>query len=365
VEVTDDRAWFIDAWAVRDGAAFASFRHRNALDATNTVFLAVPALQPTPVGRITTALGATRYCFQDRFHDDTETEIAFESLAQIQELIRRAYIASGIGPGGTAGPIVTLPRPEPGGTGGAYYENAVAQLPPGERRWFAPGLRLEPLRNATKLKLVVSLVTRYAEATLLEWEQAAQRVKEHSQRQRADASLREWYVLLMSRGFWHSASDFMEFVNAHKCYEGIALADGLGLRGHTRWPVWIIPSATAGRQFSDQQLAQTSPCALRKTWDPNIRRLTDKLFLAIGAVEYFDTNPELPEVAPALLGALVCRTARGSSDIFGGPTSAWQAVSEALDWLERELPSSGMPPAAENMLTRYAWEQLKQSGIPQ
>src|SRR5436309_15963831 len=64
-------AWRIDSWSVRDGAAFASRREAESMDADSTVFIAVPDLEAVPVGRMSTALSATRRHFQEGLRNDS------------------------------------------------------------------------------------------------------------------------------------------------------------------------------------------------------------------------------------------------------------------------------------------------------
>ncbi|MGZ4676447.1 MAG: hypothetical protein ACXV8Y_07955, partial [Acidimicrobiia bacterium] len=90
----DGLAWYIDAWAVYDGMAFASFRQPGRVDATNTIFMSVPDLEPIPVGRISTALSATNRGFQRGLGDSEGNEIAFGSLAEIRIMVERAYTMS-------------------------------------------------------------------------------------------------------------------------------------------------------------------------------------------------------------------------------------------------------------------------------
>jgi len=139
VEVT---MWRFDAWAVRDGLAFVSDRNGEALEARGTVFMSVPDLEPVPVGRISTALRATRANFQDGFRNNLDEEFAFETLEQVQEVIRRGYLASGLGPAAAAveggeeppagGPFghdyEPLPHSEPPNSGSEHYENSVVAL---------------------------------------------------------------------------------------------------------------------------------------------------------------------------------------------------------------------------------------------
>jgi hypothetical protein len=116
--------WFIDAWAVHDGRVFASLRRPDSIDATVTVFLSVPDLEPVPVGRISTALRGTRSGFQEGLRDAQGAEIPFETLTQVRDLVRRAYLAAGLGPGapGAAGGPLLRPDDVGPGAGSAFLE---------------------------------------------------------------------------------------------------------------------------------------------------------------------------------------------------------------------------------------------------
>ena len=117
----DRQQWFIDAWAVLDGYAFASLRAPDSIDAEVTLFVSPPYFEPEPVASLATALAATRGHFQDRFLDEDGREIAFPTLAQLIETIRRAYRAGGLDlDGGAALPGVPTPR-EPGRAAGAAH----------------------------------------------------------------------------------------------------------------------------------------------------------------------------------------------------------------------------------------------------
>lgn len=163
------KPWFIDAWAVWDGRVFASRRNAEERNAQTTVFLAVPDLEPVPVGRISTALRATRSGFQEGLRGDDENEIEFATLAQVRELTRRAYLATGLGPGAPGLPVGVEPGPEPG-AGSLYFERWMDELGAGST-WFDPlggplvaqllGLRFGP---------VGELLARFAEASILEWD---------------------------------------------------------------------------------------------------------------------------------------------------------------------------------------------------
>jgi hypothetical protein len=375
MEVTEldrDTCWFIDAWAVRDGAAFASNREPDSIEATNTVFLSVPALEPIPVGRITTALSATRYCFQEGFRDENGREIGFDNLAQVRELVRRAYLASGLGPGGTAAPAVALPAPEPGGTGGAYFDRAVRKSRLGKKSWYRGrhiGLaRLFELDGA--LDELAELVQRFAEATILEWEMFVEREMHHVKMdhrvRQARWALREWYVALFARGVWNREIKLAEFALENRCPVGLELLHGLGRPAFPLVP-WQ-QSVTAwsfsfhDRRYSDQELLLTAPCPLRIGWDPSIRRLADKLLLGFADASYFEVNNRVAELTPALLGALLCmpNTPRWHDDLDDGSRRS-ERIDASLTWLSRELPTLELPAVAERLLSDYARRQLHTS----
>jgi len=118
----DELHWFIDAWAVLDGYAFASFRRANSLGADVVLFVAPPYFEPEPVASLATALGATHGHFQEGFRDEAGIEIAFETLEQVIETIRRAYRAGGLDiDGGSPLQAVRVPPVEPPGSGAAVH----------------------------------------------------------------------------------------------------------------------------------------------------------------------------------------------------------------------------------------------------
>ena len=91
----DNRNWYIDAWAVLDGYAFASLRSPDSIEASVTFFVAPPYFEPEPVASLATALAATRGHFQEGFRHG-EDEVLFDSLEQVIETVRRAYRAGGL-----------------------------------------------------------------------------------------------------------------------------------------------------------------------------------------------------------------------------------------------------------------------------
>lgn len=115
--------YYIDAWHVGDGALFTSLRTPR-IDVwgefegreVETYLLRAPDFDAMPVSRAL-AYGAVRRGSQEGFSLDGVQEIAFNTLAQVRELARRAYIASAIGEGGPEGdapPVQGQPPPDGG-----------------------------------------------------------------------------------------------------------------------------------------------------------------------------------------------------------------------------------------------------------
>ncbi|MEU2200316.1 hypothetical protein [Isoptericola sp. NPDC019482] len=102
--------WHLDAWAVEDGRAFASRRAPESISSRSEVFLAVPDLEPVPVGGLATALRATRSGFQDGLRDDEGVEISFDTFEEVRDVVRRGFLAGGLGPLGPG----AVPGPGPG-----------------------------------------------------------------------------------------------------------------------------------------------------------------------------------------------------------------------------------------------------------
>lgn len=360
-------SWRIDAWAVRDGVAFASDREELAdierLEARNTVFLSVPDLEPVPVGRISTALRATRGNFQAGFYDGEGNEIVLPTLEDVQALVRRAYLASGIGDEGAAAPPLPFGTP-PSREGGAA--EAVPHVPEPPSADFLEGaidrldvlLELDPLSMPEARTSLVDLegegwselaglVRGYALDVSLAWERrVAQRPTD------VDGDLlASWYLLLAMRGIWDAGPseapiDLQEFPVGR-----IVLG---ALAGTRNLPATRITPGYATRPAADV-LAQ-APAPLREGWHTGIRRLTDKLYLALAVGDYFHHNPRLPELAPSLLAALALTG--GDRAALNSPGRLERHLQAALRWLWEELPRP-LPAAAEEALDEYGWRQLE------
>ena len=113
----------VDAWNAGDGALFVSLRPPR-LDVwseqegpeVETYLLRAPDFDAVPVPRAL-AYGAVRRGGQEGFSLDGVQEVAFDTLAQVRELARRAYIASAIGDGGPEGDAPPREGPPPPDSG--------------------------------------------------------------------------------------------------------------------------------------------------------------------------------------------------------------------------------------------------------
>jgi hypothetical protein len=114
--------WYIDAWSVIDGYAFASARPPDSVDAVATFFVSPPYFEPEPVASLATALAATRGHFQEGYRLGGD-EVAFDSPEQVVEAVRRAYRAGGLDLDG--GPLLGAPEPRPGRPGEIHPESLI------------------------------------------------------------------------------------------------------------------------------------------------------------------------------------------------------------------------------------------------
>jgi len=111
----DKELWYIDALDARAGQAFAAVRRPDLKDSNIDlgvpgVFVGPPTFQAETVSSRAVGFAATQGCFQLGLFDDNE-EIGFGSLQLLVAFVRRAYMSSGGGDGGSG--IGPLPPPVP------------------------------------------------------------------------------------------------------------------------------------------------------------------------------------------------------------------------------------------------------------
>ena len=363
-------AWFIDSWAVLDGLAFASERGSNPIEAETTVFLTVPDLEPVPVGRISTALRAQRASFQDGFRDDTGEEFAFESLDQIREVVRRAYLGGGLGPTPqpaepsrpnlllTEGPAPVIDddfEPDPD-IGGRYYDDHLKELGEDERVWkdysalVDPKSRLELFEELHKTESTSHFypyLRVFGEGSLLE---LAREYRDRLHHPDGRMTLMRWAGITIALGLWNDFDDYMRFV------ERAALPRlARDLLGEWRAAV-LFASATAPKDILFR-----IPCPLRPGWDRRIRSFSDKLFLPLVDRYYFIRNNDLPVFIPALFCSLVVALTPeiGVTNVaVFRRTDRHRLLGRALWWLSNEMPRVDLPFDVEQQLATFAWGRL-------
>jgi hypothetical protein len=319
------------------------------------------------VGRISTALRAQRSGFQDGFHDVEGDEIAFDTIEQVRDIVRRAYLGGGLGPT----PVPTEPRPsdpliaeaaapetEPWGpTGGAHYEMALESLDPGAlpedySDLHEPTKRrrlLEHLQKTSASERLYPYLRAFGEATMIELFFAS-RTTLHLPAQRQ--LLAGWRAMLVRLGLWENPSDFMDFLtrlNPPRWW----------------WRRLMFGSVNVSvPQFSTapSRLLFDIPCPLRRGWDRHIQSLAHKLLLPLVDRQYFQTNRDLPEFIPLLFASMV-NVASGGTLV--ADTRAFRRsdrhrlVGHAFSWIAEQMPHVEQSHVVEQLLTEFAWKQLR------
>lgn len=364
--------WYVDAWSVRDGAIFVT--RRNSGDefenGSNTVFMCIPDLEPISVGRRSTALSATRRHSQDGLTDlDTGEEIAFADLEQVKDLVRRGYLAGGLGPDGPTDPD---PEPRPVNDGGddgdssrgaEYYEDQVVALadkgqdthshttflgkdpawtdgedPARDLHALAELTRADP--NNADTSALASLVAAYARAVMIDWRRRVWESHDTDDLR----MLKDW-----------SFVQFVTGVDGYPSWDDFE-PHCIGRFGRILRP-WVAPEVNLA------SLVYAAPCPLRPTWDPRLRRLRDKVAWPMVDASYFRENNELPELAPAVVGALTMTALQIPITILDDQRPEREhlriRLAFALDWLADQLPARvHMPEAADRALAKYAVDRL-------
>lgn len=358
-----NRQWFLDAWAVLDGLAFASKRSAEQIDAEQTVFFSVPDLEPVPLGRMSTSLLATRFNFQQGFRDEEGQEIGFQSLEQVREVVRRGYLAGGIGPdaGGLIPPEspVDVPPPDiPPNDVKYFYESTLDSQktlsPPNMYRldWLADkGKRstlIDTLGTSDALRAIYPYLRAFVEATLSHWFHYHSVYLTSPDRKNA---LSEWLRALVWIRLWNNPVWALA-----RYYDKLHLNSVVDIVGGY---LPIPATLTSSSIFA-------VPCPLRPGWDGRIRMLTDKVFLALSTKDYFQINSQLPEFIPALSAAMLITLPQSFSSLRHLPATneeeLWETrallVRKALGWLDNNLPQLALPDSAERVLTKFAWNRL-------
>lgn len=349
-------AWYLDAWSVRDGMAFASRRGPgDRASGQSCVYLAVPGLEPEPTGNAAAALWADRAGFQPGLYDRERREIAFESLAQIREVVRRGYLAGGIGPDSAAAPVVPLP-PGDGPDDGGLAESLAGLPEPADfpgGGWLLsrddPERRESWLAEADHAEQLWRRLQAFAAASATMW---LRRATSASDAEATLGGLVDWVLVLRQHGLWTTPDAFIAAWRGSHRSAAPAEFEWLLLDTGTTW----LPDGVGA---DVPRLLYLAPCPLKAGWHREIRCIADKLLLAASAAGYFDHNRGMAELAPALLAAVAT---------VGAHRRPWhrrrldhprELLSTALAWLRAQMPQVELPTAAADAVTDFAWQQLE------
>jgi len=353
----DGKAWFIDAWAVHDGRVFASRRPPGSIIADATVFMSVPDLEAVPVGRISTALRATRSGFQEglRTNDDDRAEIPFDNLRQIRDLVRRAYLAAGLGPGSPGALASPLPRPdEDTGPGRSFIEAE----PSGPEGPWTPVYHLDA-EPPLHLDRAVDTVAR---ATILEWDRRLASL--HPEQASLDPdeirALVGWLgalsrsgILLPAAGDYEGDPFLHSLMNLARRYDADYLRKALHLI-HDAWEPglpFVIGDRISGYWSRGYLAAVPLPAA--PGWRDQVRRLADMVLLPLADRRFWSAKVTSLDIAPLVLFHAIQQPAR-SGRLQGERSAAQVAYGRALasmTWFMSQ--ENELPPAAEDVLAEF------------
>lgn len=358
----DGKAWFIDAWAVHDGKVFASRRPPESIVADATVFMSVPDLEAVPVGRISTALRATRSGFQEglRTNDDNRAEIPFDNLRQIRDLVRRAYLAAGLGPGSPGALASPLPRPDVGTGPGRSFLGAEPFGPEGP--WtpvYHPGSYLLAADPPPDLDQAVDTVAR---ATILEWERRLTPLGPEQASLDPDEirGLVGWLGALGRSGILLSAAG--DHADAPFPLSLMEMADRYGARYlrealqlvHDAWdPGFPFGIGDRISGYWSRGYLAVVPLPVAPGWRDQIRRLADKVLLPLIDRRFWSVPVTSLDVAPLVIFHAIQQPER-SGRLPGERSAAEIAYGRALasmTWFMSQ--ENELPPAAEDVLAEF------------
>lgn len=287
--------WYVDAWAVVDGKLFASRRAPDtATDylstAEATVFISVPDLQAVPVGRITTALRATRSSFQDRLRGANGAEIPFDTLDQLRDLVRRGYLGGDLGPGsasalGGPGPAPTVD----GGTGVAYLQEVLDF----DGEPWSMGDGVIPTSAPPGLDRAVK---NFAMAALLQWEDLLADGKPAAERLFwSFAHALTWSAVLNDDPYdaWSELERTAVSFSAPQVQQAVHVL----WNSHRLWRYGVDPA------FSrvPRGLFNVAPLPRLPHWDARLRRLTEMHVLPLVDSRFWNQPRSTADIAPFVL----------------------------------------------------------------
>jgi len=326
-----------------------------------------PTWNPFPSVECRRLSGLSARPFQEGFRDEAENEYAFDTLDQVREVVRRAYLGGGIGPAPVeprrpnpfliepeGAPLAPL-RDEPSPSGGKHYDEALKKLGTDQALSVDYSSLQFPAKRPVFLQDLFKkaasqfypYLRAFGEGTVLDFAKAfGHQMHLPEVRER----LVWWLRLLLAVGLWENANDY------HSLLEQAGI---VRLIDHLRWP-WLAWDVSHLENMRLDIFFQI-PCPLRANWDHLIQTVGHKLFLALVDRYYFETNKDLPQFIPSLFcGLLVVvnptLSVSGLAQIR--PNDRRRLIGRALHWLTAEMPRVELPQKVEQELSRFVWKRL-------
>lgn len=327
-------SWFIDAWAVRDGLAFASERQGD--DVLQRVHLAAPEFVATPIASGSTALAAARGHFQSGYFDESGNEVEFKSLEQVREAVRRGFLAGGRGlpspPIGSApqGPPPESPQAPPPVLPNDSDERSRRAFEWQEIIATARTMR-EPAEREALARMLVGAwgrseeqIWQFVRETVDDMGAAEQHAQTDAERLRCFRDRSRWMTLLV---------------------KGHLYPPGLIRRGPPDFPEYEYWLGSEGEALSMSGVLFAVP--LHPHWRGTMAAETLGDALCEMAADRSKLGPDSSSIFVPLLVVAMVVVAESLqprvSAFYGGPSQkAFQAVAvhEAARWLARELPGA-------------------------
>jgi hypothetical protein len=301
--------------------------------------LAVPDLEPVPVGRISTALRATRSGFQEGLRDDAGDEIPFDSVDQIRELCRRGFLGGGLGPGAPGvGPIpYPAPADGPGGAMLAELEDVLEGLQTWEPRTLREVLgHLHP----RAIERLVAYSQELMDLALETWGTVERSADSHETYDRLrEARIRLW-SWLVSNALIDYAPIAVELLGSPHGSPWFQVYDELEGR-------WIfVPRGTPAEPRPND--ASLTPLSVPYQRYP-IRRLGEIAILASITEDFAQDKQRLEHVATTATWHMIRLAGRR----YPVAVNTERLMQDALREVARNAPPVRLPSAASRVLDRW------------
>lgn len=354
--------WHIEAWSVRDGMAFASRRPAGqVLSAQRTVFVGVPGLEAVPVGSVSPALWATRANFQQGLHDPDGEEIGFENLDQVRELVRRGYLAGGIGPSPPEGepgpPPARPPNAREGEQAEADLQRKLADLageyqhhdmanPASRQRFF------ELLTRPQHARLLRELLLDCAVSVIVLWAQRSV-AGGPSLRDRSDFS--RW----ISAVIWHLGLWTHPWEAERSVEESLRINGGEGAAFHDLFYGWRYGTDWHASAAGD--LVFVAPCPTPRGGGPRVSCLSDKVLHYVLSASASQRTQALEDLVPAVLAAMLVTVTMPVPVLRNSDADFIERLRAALAWLSAQMPQHALSARVDAALQRFVAQQLRRA----